>query len=185
YPVGSIGEFGVRLSDLAVFDPRGTLDLMSYWYLYYQPGWVSPYTFMGLWSGLLSRFGLASRASADTTMPPTAWLHLEFSVDREGAVTVQPSFIRDGAPAPAIGFGATAISCELVDASGRVIDWRRCTLCNPYQDVEGPSLSLYEPILWSSTARTIRIRRNGELLDTIEIEDVEPSIAVTTLKVTP
>jgi len=133
---------------------------------------------------MISRFGTAWSASLAPAVPRSAWLYLEFSIDRSGAVALQPSFIRETSPAPTVGFSATPISCELMDAKGRVIHRQRCTLRDPYQDVDGPSLFFYEAIPWSSNASAIQFRRETQILETIDIEDAEPRLTVAPPKVT-
>ena len=50
YPSGSIGEFGVDTSTMAIVNPASTFDFMSYC----GPTWVSPYTYSGLKNALIA-----------------------------------------------------------------------------------------------------------------------------------
>jgi hypothetical protein len=151
---------------------------MSYPYLYYRPGWVSPYTYLGLWDGLFARFGAAEAAAPGEAAPDHAWLYMRFTLEGDGSVKLQPSFVRPTTPRLPGGFRATPISCDLVNAAGEVTHTHRCVLRDPYQDAELPPLHFYEAIPWSPAIRTIQIRRGSEVVGQIDVEDAEPSVTV-------
>ena len=178
FVTGSIGEFGVNCSDFTVFDPRSTLDLMAYPYIYFRPGWVSPYTYVGLWNGMTARFGAAQAAAPKQSESHETWLYLRFSIESDGSVKPQPSFLRNTSPRLTGGFGAPQIWCELVNSAGEVTHTHRCSVRDPYQDVDVPPLYLYEAIPWSPATHEIRFRRGSEVVGKIDVEDAEPSVTL-------
>jgi hypothetical protein len=179
YITGSIGEYGFDMHDNKVYKPNSILDTMTYTYLYYPADWVSPYTYTGLRNSMIARMSANAPSGRGAAGPPEHWLHLKFRVYRDGSVRVRPSFVREQAPIPAGSFGRTAITCELVDREGGVLVSHRCTVNNPYQDVEAPHIDFYEVLPFGPKVAGVVFRQNGEVLDTISVDDdAAPSIAL-------
>lgn len=179
YPDGSIGEFGFDASKSQVFDPATSEDFMSYC----GPRWVSPYTYIGIRNEMQERFGATAAAREEGRSEPREYLFLRFRMLRDGAVQLRTSFVRAGRPSPPSG-DPTGVTCELIGADGEVLAFQRFHLRDPYQDLNGPHLDFHEAVPWSAEAQRIVFRRDGEVVETVELEHDAPTVDVASPGVT-
>jgi hypothetical protein len=173
YSSGSIGEFGFDTSKSVTFDPATSEDFMSYC----APRWISPYTYIGIRNELQDRFGARAAAREEGRAEPQEFLFLKFRMNRDGTVRLRPSFVRTGLP-PVTPGDATSVTCELVGSGDEVLAFQRCHLSDPYQDPHGPHLDFNEALRWSEDAQKLVFRRDGEVVETIDVEQAAPTLEV-------
>jgi len=177
YTLGSIGEYGFDTWTQEILGPVYGRDFMGYDRGYDWPNWVSPYTYMGLADGIRETVEGDLRASIAPGEVGPEVLHLTFRMLRDGTVQLRPSFHLPGPP-PRVYGPPSAIACELRGEDGRVLAFHRCRPSDPDQDPEGPYLDVHEAIPWSADAKTITVLRDGEVVDTFEIEPVGPDVRI-------
>jgi hypothetical protein len=129
------------------------------------------------------RFGATAAAREEGRAEPREFLFLKFQMHRDGTVQVRPSFVRTGLPPPPSG-DLTPVTCELIGQDGEVLEFQQCHLRDPYQDLDGPHLDFHVAIPWSAEARNVVFRRDGEVVETIEVEQAVPTVEVATPSVT-
>jgi hypothetical protein len=176
---GSIGEFGVDIPPLQVFDPYNTADFMGYCQGLNR-NWVSPHTYVGLRNTMLARWGAPDAAAVSrrqlARQPELDLLYLRFEVCQD-RIRVGPSFCRRGVPTPASG-RPTPITVELVGDDGLLVS-QRCRVRDPYQDPDDPWLAFSEEIMWLPETRSIVFRRDNTVIHTIEVEEAVAALDVT------
>ncbi|HET7326307.1 MAG TPA: M66 family metalloprotease [Nocardioidaceae bacterium] len=170
-PSASIGEFGFDSVTGTVHDPERTFDYMSYC----GPRWTSPYTYVGVMNEMVSRAGARSRQRTNLAHDMRERLYLNFRLTRDGAVQLLPSYHLPGPPAA--GHGApTSVFVELRDRQGDTLESRRCNQIDPHQDPDGPYLDFHEVLTWHPAAASIRVRRQGAELGSVDIEPRPPHV---------
>ena len=95
-PAASIGEVGLDSSNMSVFDPQSTYDLMSYC----GPKWISPHNYVGAF-GNLPPLPPATPSPAGRLDRPDRFVALSFQHVRDRWVVVDlPGFARPLPPPP-------------------------------------------------------------------------------------
>jgi hypothetical protein len=176
YPWGSIGEYGFDVVTSDVYDPNSSDDFMSYG----GNRWVSPYTFMGIRATMTDRFGDPSAAAGRSFQAaedgPQETLFLAFRVERDGRVDVRPSFHLPSRPRPPDRDPVADVACELLDARGAVLHFRRCRLRGAHVDPDGPHVDFREALPWFDEIAAIRFLRNREVLHVHQVEESAPTV---------
>ena len=178
FPSGSIGEYGFDAYESNIFDPASTFDFMGY----SNPQWISPYTYIGLRNAIVERFGVSSMANL-TNRTRRDVLFLNFNLNRDGTVDMLPSFHVASREQLARSDFPSDIGVELLDKSGRVLNFHRCRRTKKPQDEDGPYVVFQETIPWIEQAIEIRILRNQEILNVLEIEKSKPSVKIKAKKI--
>jgi hypothetical protein len=176
-PSGSIGEFGFDTTTAAVRNPSNTFDFMGYCPRLQE--WVSPYTYLNLYLRL-NIFGPAPAAAplAPTEEPPVAreYLVLNFRMYRDGKVELLPSFHLAGAAPVSPSDEEAPVVFELRAARGRVVGFHRCHLTDPHVDPSSPYRAFHEVVPWEPETTSIVFLRDGDEVQTIEVEERAPQI---------
>jgi hypothetical protein len=174
FPSGSIGEFGVNLSNWLIPAPQTTFDFMSAC----GPRWISPYTYAAIRSAIVTSpaSGMGSMG-AEMRDVPGEYLYLNFRLYRDGQLELLPSFHLYG-PAPAPETGAPSlVECELISADEQIIASRRCRL-EWNQSPADPYVEYHTAIPWDPAVETIAFRRDGKIIQTHRVEAAAPRVSI-------
>ena len=167
----SIGEYGVKLSNVAVVDPAFSADIMSY--CRRSQRWVSPYTYEGFRAGMVDRWASPRAAAA-----PVEIFHLRCDVT-DDAVSIRSVFRRTGPPPITTGH-PTGVTVDLVDTHDQVLATHRCGLVDPNQVPTDPRLSFSETLPWAPGTHRLVFRRDGRLIGRHELDDARQIAAIPT-----
>ena len=174
YPAASIGEFGVNADNLAIRDPASTYDFMSYC----GSKWISPYTYEALMDRIETTAAAHEVEGAEVRDTVEERLHLNLRVRGQETVELRPSYHLRG-PAHPDDYGPVGrFTCELVDAGGHVLMMHRCHHTDPHQDPDGDRVDLHEVLPWHPDTRSVAVRRDGELVGTVDVEPEAPALRV-------
>jgi hypothetical protein len=170
---GSIGEFGFDVIESVVHDPTRTYDFMSYC----GPTWVSPYTYEGLMNCFPSP-GSGGGAPAER-LP--GWrrelLNLFITIFRDGRVVARgPGFHLPGQPPESAG-DPTPYFVELLDEAGRILEAQRLRLVDVHRSLDDASLDFLVVLPWRASPRKLVVKREREVLYTVEVADDSPKVA--------
>jgi hypothetical protein len=68
------------------------------------------------------------------------------------------------------------VACELLDARGAVLHFRRCRLRGAHVDPDGPHVDFREALPWFDEIAAIRFLRNREVLHVHQVEESAPTV---------
>lgn len=183
YPSGSIGEFGVNTTTLAVFNPASTYDFMSYC----GPTWISPYTYMGLKNAIAASPAAAHELRAGGRPKSDEYLFLNFRVHKSGRVELLESFHAHSSNPPQQTGRITDVVCLLVDRAGQTLKSHRCQVVNPHMEDEDEYVDYLEAIPLGSVKvediQAIDITQNGKV-QTLDVSGAAPVVVMKASKET-
>jgi hypothetical protein len=110
YPGGLIGQYGLRIDGMQIYDPTIYADIMGYC----DPVWISDYTYQALFNNQIAT-GAASQASQSTVES----LLVRAALLEDGTVQMEPAYTFTGFP-DALPAESDYV-LELVDDSGSVV----------------------------------------------------------------
>lgn len=110
YPDGSIGQFGLTISPLDLYEPWLYADIMGYC----TPTWISDYTYQALLDNQRLYGGAAQVSQA-----PTPSLLVRASFREDGMLQMEPVYVFDGLPDPPTTDSDYAL--ELIDEQGALV----------------------------------------------------------------
>ena len=125
YEAGSIGQFGLQVNNMLLFNPTTYKDIMSYC----DPAWISDYTYQALFDDQVAA-GAAS--PNDQSVVPS--LLVRASLLEDGTVEMEPVYTFNGRPGASPSESDYVL--ELLDESGSVIASYRL----PVLTAEGESI---------------------------------------------
>jgi hypothetical protein len=173
YPRASIGEYGFDTVTSQVFNPANTYDFMSYC----APKWVSPYTYINLMNSIV---GSQYQRLLRQRVVPSKREHLllVFCLDRDNKVELLPS-LHLPISEPERGISPPSpITCDLLDDEGRIIESGPCHLPQPQRNPYAPDHVFHAILPWNASIQSIAFRRDGELIQTVELEKNPPALRI-------
>ncbi len=180
FPFASIGEFGVNVQRMTLFNPNTTRDFMSYFDATDVPfpaaTWISPYFYRDLMDTVIVNDG-----TGDLVLKVVLIVKiLSFRMHRDGRVELLPSYTVE-VPAPDDHRPRSEVMIDVRGADGEVIRSHRCHAPNPYQDPDGPWLDYHEVLPWSDDVTALTFVRHGKELDTHEVDRHKPRVQLAPL----
>ncbi len=110
YTNGSIGQYGLEVSNLSIKSPAVYKDIMGYC----SPEWVSDFTYNGFYQSQVV-YG----DSLPTTAPAQPSLLLNGILDEAGSISLLPSYLLNASPAELTG--ESEYQAQFLDESGAIL----------------------------------------------------------------
>ena len=180
FPRDSIGECGVDMRGRVLFDPRSTVDYMSYCPV---QNWTSPYGYLQILQALQS--GLFTAALSATTATPSSYHYLSFEVHSRGQDSGQPqvrvtsSFCVARNDPPLRGRADQApsvVSVELLDADGGFLHALPCDP-QPHVDRHSPFEMFKVHFPDFRELGRVRLARDGAVLGEFPVASEGPHLS--------
>ncbi|HZX78915.1 hypothetical protein [Lysobacter sp.] len=176
FPFASIGEFGIDVRRMNLFDPNTARDFMSYFdatnVQFPANTWISPYFYRKLMDRVLSSDGTGDLILSVVIVVVKV---LNFRLHRDGRVELLPSYTVE-APLPGDRRPRHDVMIDVHDDNGHILRSHRCHAPNPYQDPDGAFVDFHEVIPWPDAVAAISFVRAGHTLDTHKVERHAPTV---------
>ena len=176
FPFASIGEFGIDVRRMNLYDPNTARDFMSYFdagnVLFPANTWISPYFYRELMDSVLSNDGTGDLILSVVIILAKV---LNFRLHRDGRVELLPSYTVE-VPRPGDRRPRSDVMIDVRDADGHILRSHRCHAPNPYQDPDGAYIDFHEVIPWSDDVAGLDFVREGRTLDTHKVDRHAPTV---------
>jgi hypothetical protein len=181
---GSIGEHGLDMRRMRVFDPDASQDFMTYCdnpnVIDPPLSWVSPYHYVKMMapvqeSGGVLGFGGAGQGGAVTQRI------LNFRLHRDGRVKFGTCY-EVQQPLQEAWRARRAVVLDLLDADGEVLRSHRCRVFDPAQDTAQAWLDFHETVMWDERIHAIAVVRDGRALATLDVPREAPQVQMLPLR---